>query len=94
MSGIRLSRAYLPGMVGHKQGWVLFLSSKSALNIKEKSSLSIEETAAAFVRENRPNSILRRAASVEEVANLVVHAASLQPSVHHRRHAPGRWAPG
>jgi NAD(P)-dependent dehydrogenase (short-subunit alcohol dehydrogenase family) len=132
MSGVRLSRAYLPGMVQRNQGRVLFLSSESALNIpadmihygftktaslaisrglakrvagtgvtvnavlpgptlsegfeamlqeaKEKSGLSIEETAAAFVRENRPSSILQRAASVEEVANLVVYAASPQAS--------------
>lgn len=33
MSGVRLSRAYLPGMVKRNQGRVLFLSSESALNI-------------------------------------------------------------
>lgn len=32
------------------------------------------------MRENRPSSILQRAASVEEVANLVVYAASPQAS--------------
>ncbi|HWR47287.1 MAG TPA: SDR family oxidoreductase [Pseudonocardiaceae bacterium] len=48
---------------------------------KEKSGLSIEEAAAAvFVREHRPSSIIQRAASVEEVANLVVYAASPQAS--------------
>ncbi|MGA9312810.1 MAG: SDR family oxidoreductase [Pseudonocardiaceae bacterium] len=132
MSGVRLSRAYLPGMVQRNQGRVLFLSSESALNIPvemihygftktaalaisrglakrvagtgvtvnailpgptltegleamlqedmENSGLSIEETAAAFVRQNRPSSILQRAASVDEVANLVVYAASPQAS--------------
>jgi NAD(P)-dependent dehydrogenase (short-subunit alcohol dehydrogenase family) len=132
MSGVRLSRAYLPGMLQRNQGRILFLSSESALNIpvdmihygftktaalaisrglakrvagtgvtvnailpgptlsdgfeamlqetKDKSGLSIEETAAVFVRENRPSSILQRAASVEEVANLVVYAASPQAS--------------
>ena len=132
MSGVRLSRAYLPGMVQRNWGRVLFMSSESALNIpadmihygftktaylaisrglakrmagtgvtvnailpgptlsdgvatmlqaaKEKSGLSLEETAAAFVREQRPSSIIRRAASVEEVANLVVYAASPQAS--------------
>lgn len=132
MSSVRLSRAYLPGMVRRNQGRILFLSSESALNIladmihygftktaalaisrglakrvagtgvtvnailpcptlseglgamlqeaKEESGLSLEETAAAFVRENRPSSILQRAASVEEVANLVVYAASPQAS--------------
>jgi NAD(P)-dependent dehydrogenase (short-subunit alcohol dehydrogenase family) len=132
MSGVRLSRAYLPGMVKRNQGRVLFISSESALNIpvemihygftktaalaisrglakrvagtgvtvnailpgptlsggleamlqeaKEKSGLSIEEAAAVFVREHRPSSIIQRAASVEEVANLVVYAASPQAS--------------
>jgi NAD(P)-dependent dehydrogenase (short-subunit alcohol dehydrogenase family) len=48
---------------------------------KEKSGLSIEEAAAAvFVREHRPSSIIQQAASVEEVANLVVYAASPQAS--------------
>ncbi len=40
----------------------------------------MKETAADFVQENRPSSIIQRAASVEEVANLVVYAASLQAS--------------
>lgn len=132
MSGVRLSRAYLPGMVQSHWGRVLFLSSESALNIpadmihygftktallaisrglakrvagtgvtvnailpgptlsdgleamlKEEqkvSGLSIEETAAAFVMKHRPSSIIQRAATVEEVANLVVYTASLQAS--------------
>ena len=33
MSGVRLSRAYAPGMVERKWGRVIFLSSESALNI-------------------------------------------------------------
>ncbi|MFP5259869.1 MAG: SDR family NAD(P)-dependent oxidoreductase [Acidobacteriota bacterium] len=41
---------------------------------------SLEETAAAFVVANRPSSILRRAATVEEVANMVVYACSKQAS--------------
>lgn len=132
MSGVRLSRAYLPGMVQRHWGRVLFLSSESGLNIpadmihygftktavlaisrglakrvagtgvtvnailpgptlsdglktmlKEEqkvSGLSMEETAAAFVRKHRPSSIIQRAATVEEVANLVVYAASPQAS--------------
>jgi NAD(P)-dependent dehydrogenase (short-subunit alcohol dehydrogenase family) len=132
MSGVRLSRAYLPGMVQRRWGRVLFLSSESALNIpadmihygftktaglsisrglakrvagtgvtvnailpgptlseglqamlKEEqkvSGRSMEETAAAFVIKHRPSSIIRRAATVEEVANLVVYAASSQAS--------------
>jgi NAD(P)-dependent dehydrogenase (short-subunit alcohol dehydrogenase family) len=128
MSGVRLSRAYLPGM--REKGWgrVLFLSSESALNIpidmihygvtktailglsrglakrmagtgvtvnailpgptltegvremlaldKDKSGKTIEEVAAEFVVARRPTSILRRAATVEEVANLAVYLAS------------------
>lgn len=128
LSGVRLSRAYLPGMA--KRGWgrVLFLSSESALNIpadmihygvtktadlslarglakrmagtgvtvnailpgptlsdgleamlkeeQEKSGKPIEQVAADFVMANRPSSIIRRAATVEEVANLAVYVAS------------------
>jgi hypothetical protein len=48
--------------------------------VKEKSGLFIEETAAVFVRENRPSFILQRTASIGEVANLVVYAASPQAS--------------
>jgi NAD(P)-dependent dehydrogenase (short-subunit alcohol dehydrogenase family) len=132
MSGVRLSRAYLPAMKERNWGRVVFLSSESALNIpadmihygftktavlaisrglakrmagtgvtvnavlpgptlseglegmlqqaKADSGLSIEETAAVFVQENRPSSIIQRAATVEEVANLVVYAASPQAS--------------
>jgi NAD(P)-dependent dehydrogenase (short-subunit alcohol dehydrogenase family) len=132
MSGVRLSRAYLPGMMQRHWGRVLFLSSESGLNIpvdmihygftktaylsisrglakrvagtgvtvnailpgptlsegvqallqaeQEASGLSLEETATAFVIKHRPSSLLRRAATVEEVANLAVYAASPQAS--------------
>ncbi|MGV8894330.1 MAG: SDR family NAD(P)-dependent oxidoreductase [Burkholderiaceae bacterium] len=132
MSGVRLSRAYLPGMMQRRWGRVLFLSSESALNIpadmihygftktallsisrglakrvagtgvtvnailpgptlsegfeamlkeeQKASGLSMEETAAAFVMKHRPSSLIQRAATVEEVANLVVYAASPQAS--------------
>ncbi|MDB5931861.1 MAG: putative short-chain dehydrogenase [Polaromonas sp.] len=132
MSGVRLSRAYLPAMVRRGWGRVLFLSSESGLNIpadmihygftktamlsisrglakrvagtgvtvnailpgptlsegveamlkdaQDASGLSMEETAAAFVMKHRPSSIIQRAATVEEVANLVVYAASPQAS--------------
>ena len=132
MSGVRLSRAYLPGMIQRHWGRVLFLSSESALNIpvdmihygftktavlsisrglakrvagtgvtvnailpgptlsegvkamlkeeQETSGLSMEETATSFVMKHRPSSIIQRMATVEEVANLVVYAASIQAS--------------
>jgi NAD(P)-dependent dehydrogenase (short-subunit alcohol dehydrogenase family) len=128
MSGVRLSRAYLPGMISHNWGRVIFISSESGLNtpadmihygftktaqlaisrglakrmagtgitvnavlpgptlsdgvetmlssMAEEEGGSIEEAAAKFVREHRPSSIIRRAASVEEVANMVVYVAS------------------
>ncbi|MBK6745277.1 SDR family oxidoreductase [Ottowia sp.] len=44
------------------------------------SGLPMDEVAAKFVAKNRPGSLLRRAASVDEVANLVVYAASPQAS--------------
>ena len=40
----------------------------------------LEEIAADFVTSHRPSSIIRRAASVEEVANMIVYAASPQAS--------------
>ena len=128
MSGVRLSRAYLPGMVDRGWGRVIFISSESALNIpadmiyygvtktadlalsrglakrvagtgvtvnailpgptlsdglrdvlreeQGKSGKPIEEIAAEFVKANRPSSIIGRAATVEEVANLAVYIAS------------------
>ena len=128
MSGVRLSREYLPGMASQQWGRVIFISSESALNIpadmihygftktanlsvarglakrmagtgvtvnsilpgptlsegvaemlkeaSERTGQTLEEVAADFVRENRPSSILQRAATTEEVANLVVYTAS------------------
>ncbi|MGE4555516.1 MAG: SDR family NAD(P)-dependent oxidoreductase [Desulfovibrionaceae bacterium] len=132
MSGVRLSRAYLPHM--GKKGWgrVVFISSESARNIPaemihygvSKTALlslsrglakrmagsgvtvnavlpgptisdgfkamladeaartgkSIEELAREFVMAHRPSSVLQRAASVEEVANMVVYVCSPQAS--------------
>jgi NAD(P)-dependent dehydrogenase (short-subunit alcohol dehydrogenase family) len=43
---------------------------------REKTGLPIEELAANFVKQHRSSSIIQRAASVEEVANLVTYLAS------------------
>jgi NAD(P)-dependent dehydrogenase (short-subunit alcohol dehydrogenase family) len=132
MSGIRLSRAYLPAMLKRKWGRIVFVSSESALNIpsdmihygltktavlavsrglakraagsgvtvnavlpgptlsegmkkmlKEKADQtdqSIEQAAVEFVKANRPSSIIQRAATPEEVANMVVYIVSHQAS--------------
>jgi len=132
MSGVRLSRAYLQGMMERGWGRVVFLSSESALNIPTDmihygftktaalaisrglakrvagtgvtvnailpgptlsegmqamiaegaaaSGRSVEEEARAFVMTQRPSSIIRRAATPEEVANLIVYTVSPQAS--------------
>lgn len=132
LSGVRLSRAYLPGMARKGWGRVVFISSESALNIPadmihygftktavlsiarglakrmagsgvtvnsvlpgptlsdgmaemlkgevERTGKSVEAAAADFVLANRPSSIIRRAATVEEVANMVVYTCSAQAS--------------
>jgi len=132
MSGVRLSRAYLPGMKDKGWGRVLFLSSESGLNIPadmihygvtktadlalsrglakrvagtgvtvnailpgptlsegvadmladevKTSGKPLEEVAADFVKAHRSTSIIQRAATVEEVANLCVYVASPQAS--------------
>jgi len=132
MSGVRLSRAYLPGMAAREWGRVIFISSESALNIPDDmihygmtktaqlavsrglakrmrgtgvtvnavlpgptlsdgmaemlhqagvpADADMEQAAAAFVQEHRPSSIIGRAASTTEVANMVVYVASPQAS--------------
>ncbi|HEX9446577.1 MAG TPA: SDR family oxidoreductase [Dongiaceae bacterium] len=49
-------------------------------DIAAKEGRPIEAVAADFVKAHRPSSIIQRAASVEEVANLVVYACSPQAS--------------
>lgn len=132
MAGVRLARAYLPGM--QQQGWgrFIFISSESAFNIppdmlhyglsktadvalarglakpmagtgvtvnsvlpgltmtetiagmveaqRKSSGGSFEEVATGLVKAMRPSSIIRRPSTVEEVANIVVYAASPQAS--------------
>jgi NAD(P)-dependent dehydrogenase (short-subunit alcohol dehydrogenase family) len=132
MSGIRLTRAYLQGMMDRKWGRVVFMSSESGLKIPpdmlaygfsktaqlgiargiakfaagtgvtvnavlpgptasegarkmvaataKKEGKTIEQALDDFVMATRGSSIIRRAASTEEVANMVVYACSLQAS--------------
>jgi NAD(P)-dependent dehydrogenase (short-subunit alcohol dehydrogenase family) len=132
MSGVRLSRHYLPAMV--KRGWgrIVFISSESGLNIPvemihygmtktaqlaisrglaesvagtgvtvnavlpgptrsdgvveffgrlaEEQGVSQQEMEKEFIANHRPTSLIRRLATVEEVANMVVYVCSPQAS--------------
>jgi NAD(P)-dependent dehydrogenase (short-subunit alcohol dehydrogenase family) len=132
MSGVRLSRHYLKGMLDKNWGRVVFISSESALNVPaemihygmtktaqlavsrglaklaagtgvtvnavlpgptlsdgvramvadaaREAGSSVEDAVTEFVRTYRPSSILRRAASTEEVANMIVYVCSPQAS--------------
>lgn len=132
MSGVRLSKGYLPRMIDKGWGRVLFLSSESGRAIPadmlhygvskaavlavsrglakrvaghgvtvnavlpgptlsegvaamladdaEENGQDIEAAAADFVRTARPTSLLGRATSIEEVANLAVYLCSRQAS--------------
>jgi hypothetical protein len=44
------------------------------------------ESVAAFVVKHRPSSLIRRASSMEEVANMVVYVASTQASAIRAQH--------
>ena len=132
MSGVRLARHYLKGMLERDWGRVVFISSESGLNIPpdmihygmtktaqlavsrglakvaagsgvtvnavlpgptlsegvramlegaaKEANTSVKQGATEFVRTHRPSSILRRAASVDEVANMIVYVCSPQAS--------------
>ncbi|MFT4068265.1 SDR family NAD(P)-dependent oxidoreductase [Paraburkholderia sp.] len=132
MSGVRLTRHYLKGMMERNWGRVVFISSESALNIPpdmlaygfsktaqlsvargiakhatgsgvtvnavlpgptlsdgfrsmvedtaKEQGKTVEQVATEFVREHRGSSIIQRAASPEEVANMVVYVCSPQAS--------------
>jgi len=132
MSGVRLSRHYLPRMLEKGWGRIVFISSESAVNVPpemihygmtktaqlsiarglaemtagtgvtvnsvlpgptrsagvatflrrmaEKEGYSPEDAEASFIRQNRPTSLLRRLATVEEVANMVLYACSREAS--------------
>ena len=58
------------------------LSEGVAAMLKEqlKPGQSLEDAGAAFVKAHRPSSIIGRAASTEEVANMIVYACSAQAS--------------
>ena len=128
MSGVRMSRHYLPAMVRRRWGRVVFISSESALHIPpemihygmtktaqlaisrglaetvadtgvtvnavlpgptrsdgvveffaklaKEQGLSEEEMQRQFIAKNRPTSLLKRLASVDEVANMIVYVCS------------------
>src|SRR5712675_1460633 len=132
MSGIRLSRHFLPAMRAKNWGRVVFISSESALNIPTEmihygmtktaqlavarglaqamagtgvtvnavlpgptrskgvgdflremskgSQQSAETIEKDFIAQNRPSSLIRRFATPEEVANMVVFVCSEQAS--------------
>jgi NAD(P)-dependent dehydrogenase (short-subunit alcohol dehydrogenase family) len=132
MSGVRLSRHYLPSMVSRGWGRVVFISSESALNIPvemihygmtktaqlavsrglaesvagtgvtvnavlpgptrsdgvveffaklaKDQGMSEQEMERQFIEKNRPSSLIKRLATVEEVANMVVYVCSPQAS--------------
>ncbi|HVI52487.1 MAG TPA: SDR family oxidoreductase [Candidatus Sulfotelmatobacter sp.] len=132
MSGVRLSRAFMKGMLERNWGRIVFISSESALNIPtemihygfsktaqlavsrglaeltagtgvtvnsvlpgptrsdgveafvqdmaRQAGITADDMAASFIQTQRPTSLLKRFASVEEVANMVVYACSPQAS--------------
>lgn len=132
MSGVRLARAYAPGMVERGWGRVVFVSSESAVNIPtdmihygftktaqlavsrglakrlagtgvtvnsvlpgptlsdgvaamfrdevERSGRTLEDITTEFVTTQRSSSIIGRASTVEEVANVIVYVSSEQAS--------------
>jgi NAD(P)-dependent dehydrogenase (short-subunit alcohol dehydrogenase family) len=132
MSGVRLSRHYLPAMLRAGWGRIVFISSESAINIPaemvhygmtktaqlavsrgiaesvagsgvtvnavlpgptrsdgvvqffaklaQEQGVSEAEMEREFIAKNRPSSLIRRLASVEEVASMVVYVCSPQAS--------------
>jgi NAD(P)-dependent dehydrogenase (short-subunit alcohol dehydrogenase family) len=132
MSGVRLSRHYLPAMMKRDWGRIVFISSESGINIpvemvhygvtktaqlglalglavtaagtgvtvnsvlpgptrsegvvdflgklSEGQNRSQKEMEAKLIAEGRPTSIIRRLATPEEIANMVVYVCSKQAS--------------
>jgi NAD(P)-dependent dehydrogenase (short-subunit alcohol dehydrogenase family) len=66
--------AVLPGPT-RSDGVETFLQAMA-----QKDGVSTDEMAAGFVKQHRPTSLLQRFASVEEVANMVIYACSMQAS--------------
>lgn len=132
MSGVRMTRHYLPKMVERGWGRVVFVSSESGVNVPKdlidygttktaqlglsrglaesvagtgvtinavipgptrseilgnwmaadakKKGITQEEAEQAFLRTARPTSLIRRFATTEEVANMIVYVCSEQAS--------------
>lgn len=132
MSGVRMTRHYLPEMVSRGWGRVVFISSESALNIPkemidygmtktaqlaisrgvaesvagtgvtvnsvlpgptrseilgnwmksvaESQGISQQDAEQQFINDMRPTSLIKRFATTEEVANLVIYVCSDQAS--------------
>ncbi len=61
----------------------------------EKTGKSLEQLAKEFVMANRPSSVIQRAATVEEVANMVIYVL-FDPGLRHlgRGAARRRWRRG
>jgi NAD(P)-dependent dehydrogenase (short-subunit alcohol dehydrogenase family) len=85
MSGVRLSRYYLAGMLERNWGRILFMSSESGVQIppemvhygmtkqENKSKADVEKQ---FFERVRPSSLLKRFATVDEVAAMAIYLAS------------------
>ncbi len=68
MSGVRLSRAYLPGMVAKGWGRVVFISSESALNIpKEMIHYGMTKTAQLAIARGLAESVAETGVTVNSV---------------------------
>jgi NAD(P)-dependent dehydrogenase (short-subunit alcohol dehydrogenase family) len=132
MSGVRLSRHYLPGMLARNWGRMVFIASESAVNtpvemvhygmtktaqlavarglaegtagtgvtvnsvlpgptrsegvadffgkLAAEQGVSQGQLEADFLAQHRPSSLLKRLATVDEVANMVVYVCSKQAS--------------